>query len=244
MKKAEAEANADTLAKSEPAAAIKYTSWLSRLFGSVSSSDNSNINNNKARRSTGGTPGSTGFRWRDYLWHCTQTEDELMFVPEGLRHAIINKDPSFAVSVQVDMQIPGGSLLHFTAFHGHDAGSQLLVETGVDVNAKAGNGARPLHLATLLGHVGVVQLLLAAGADPTALDDRGVSPLQLAEYMVAEQPSSSSSRLLAMLEEANTVQAKNKRAKNKNAKKSKKTDTDTQSKTSQRAGTSASVDEL
>lgn len=136
------------------------------------------------------------------LWHCTQTADALMFVPEGLNHAILNRDASFAVSVQVDMQIPGGSLLHFTAFHGHVVGSQLLVETGANVNAKASNGARPLHLATLLGHTGVVQLLLAAGADATAVDSRGVSPLQLAQGMAEQSESRSGSSVLTMLRKA------------------------------------------
>jgi hypothetical protein len=44
--------------------------------------------------SDGGTHG-----WRGYLWHCTQTSDDLMFVPEGLRHGARRLSAFFSLSL-------------------------------------------------------------------------------------------------------------------------------------------------
>jgi hypothetical protein len=117
-------------------------------------------------------------RWQDALWHCDQTSNALMFIPAGLHHAVHNKGEVFALSVQVDMHV-GGTLLHATAFHGHEEGTRLLLKAGANVGALARSGGTPLHFAAMFGHLGVVQLLLAAGAKTYLKDSRGHTPLQI-----------------------------------------------------------------
>ena len=57
---------------------------------------------------------------------------------------------------------------------------QLLIESGVDVNARGSGGGYALLFACNLHSMGMVQLLLARGADPNAVDERGDTPLRAA----------------------------------------------------------------
>ena len=58
---------------------------------------------------------------------------------------------------------------------------QLLIDSGVDVNAMDSSGSYALLHACSHHSTGMVQLLLASGADPNAVDERGDTPLRAAE---------------------------------------------------------------
>ena len=66
------------------------------------------------------------------------------------------------------------------AEHGDQALVRLLIERGVDVNAKGVDGTTALHHAVNADHLTIADLLLRAGADAAAGDRYGVTPLYLA----------------------------------------------------------------
>lgn len=125
-------------------------------------------------------PGGSASAWRGEMWYCTQSAGELLYVPETLRHAVLNEEETFGVTVQVDVQVKGGTPLHHTALHGLEEATRLLLDTGAAVSATAANGGTPLHHAAFHGHAGVVAVLLAAGAMVDAKDMRGATPLEVA----------------------------------------------------------------
>jgi ankyrin repeat protein len=63
---------------------------------------------------------------------------------------------------------------------GDEAAAKALLETRVDVNAPAGDGATALHWAVYQDEKALVDLLLAAGANVNAANDLGITPLYLA----------------------------------------------------------------
>ena len=72
----------------------------------------------------------------------------------------------------------GWAPLHHAAFRGLDAVvAALLCAPGVEPDAAASCGQRPLHLAAKAGHVGAALALLDAGAAPDAADGAGHLPL-------------------------------------------------------------------
>ena len=83
------------------------------------------------------------------------------------------------VAVQIDMQVTGNAL-HVTSFHGLVNATKVLLDSGVDVYAKAGNGCTPLHHAAAFDHEDVARLLLGAGAKLDVADSRGATPLDVA----------------------------------------------------------------
>jgi ankyrin repeat protein len=60
------------------------------------------------------------------------------------------------------------------------AAMQLLLEKGVDVEAKDSDGLTLLHHAAENGHEALVHLLLENGADVKAKEDKGLRALDLA----------------------------------------------------------------
>ena len=58
---------------------------------------------------------------------------------------------------------------------------QLLIDSGVDVNAMDSSGSYALLHACSHHSMGMVQLLLARGADPNAVNEQGDTPLRAAE---------------------------------------------------------------
>ena len=68
------------------------------------------------------------------------------------------------------------SAVAWSALHGQTEVVRLLIESGVDVNIKNGDGATPLHSAAFLGRVDVAKLLLENGADIKARDNDGATP--------------------------------------------------------------------
>lgn len=63
----------------------------------------------------------------------------------------------------------GYSPLLFAVRNGHADLAQLLIDSGADVNAAAGNGASPLVVATHSGQTDVALMLLGKGADPDSM---------------------------------------------------------------------------
>jgi ankyrin repeat protein len=63
---------------------------------------------------------------------------------------------------------------------GDQALVRLLIERGVDVNAKGVDGTTALHHAVHADHLPIADMLLRAGADAAARDRYGVTPLYLA----------------------------------------------------------------
>lgn len=77
-----------------------------------------------------------------------------------------------------------------TALRGDASGVQLLIDAGVDVNARSPDlypHATALHQAVSSGSLEAVQTLLRAGADSTARDSAyGATPLGWAEYAISQ----------------------------------------------------------
>ena len=59
----------------------------------------------------------------------------------------------------------GKTSLHTASSRGDVEIVELLLETGIDVNAKNRFGWTPLHLASSKGHIEIVEMLLQDGAD-------------------------------------------------------------------------------
>ena len=58
---------------------------------------------------------------------------------------------------------------------------RLLLDHGVDINARTKYGSTPLHIASTFGPPEVVSVLLERGADVNVEDERGKTALQVAE---------------------------------------------------------------
>uniref|UniRef100_A0A7S3ANI3 JmjC domain-containing protein n=1 Tax=Haptolina ericina TaxID=156174 RepID=A0A7S3ANI3_9EUKA len=135
--------------------------------------------------------------WDDqgtHLWQCVQGPGEVVVVPSGLWHAVLNYGEVLALSVQHDR--PFETALLAATYMGHEAAvTELLNDGGADASAGLSGGAggsselevgdiqlreRPLYVAASCGHVRVVRLLLAHGALVTARNWYGQQPLHAA----------------------------------------------------------------
>jgi ankyrin repeat protein len=74
----------------------------------------------------------------------------------------------------------GWTALHWAASAGRDAAVAVLLDAGLEVNARDVMGNTPLLVAADEGHVGVVRVLLERGADIDAINDDGFTALMLA----------------------------------------------------------------
>ncbi len=70
--------------------------------------------------------------------------------------------------------------LHWAAREGTPKQVALLLDNGVDVNARSHNGRTPLHEAAMASSPENAQLLLDAGAEINAVDNVGFTPLHAA----------------------------------------------------------------
>ncbi|MDE0683896.1 MAG: ankyrin repeat domain-containing protein, partial [Candidatus Poribacteria bacterium] len=68
------------------------------------------------------------------------------------------------------------SAMSWSALYGQTEVVQLLIENGVDVNIKSGDGTTPLHSAAFLGRTDVAKLLLDNGADIKTRNNDGATP--------------------------------------------------------------------
>jgi ankyrin repeat protein len=73
--------------------------------------------------------------------------------------------------------------LHFAAAKNLGPVAQLLLDAGVDVNLKDGQGDTPLHHASADGRVEMVKFLIVHGADVNASNDTGETPLKIAQRL-------------------------------------------------------------
>jgi ankyrin repeat protein len=79
----------------------------------------------------------------------------------------------------------GWSGLHLAAFSGVPGAVQLLLERGVEINARARSKFKntPLQTALLTGQLATAKLLLERGADPLVRQAHGFTPLQEASLL-------------------------------------------------------------
>lgn len=80
----------------------------------------------------------------------------------------------------VDAQSQGLNPLHRACVNKQTKAARLLVELGVDVNARSLTDHTPLHFAAASGNRELVELLIQKGADPIAETADGVTALQIA----------------------------------------------------------------
>ena len=82
----------------------------------------------------------------------------------------------------------GDTMLNYAAFLGHKEIVELLVENGVEVNAKGLADWTPLHLAAHKNNEQIVQLLIAKGAEmnPYTSPGFGGTPLDVADGKIAD----------------------------------------------------------
>ncbi|XWS65808.1 hypothetical protein CRYUN_Cryun05aG0145400 [Craigia yunnanensis] len=74
----------------------------------------------------------------------------------------------------------GRTPLHLAATKGNIECAKMLVESGVDKNAKSNDGKTALYRAVVNGNCQMVEMLIKMDADPTIPDDRGLSALDVA----------------------------------------------------------------
>jgi uncharacterized protein len=79
----------------------------------------------------------------------------------------------------------GLSALHFAAFSGNADLTQLLLDSGAQIDARARNSFRntPLQIALLAGNEATTRLLLERGADPLVRQERGFAPIHQAALL-------------------------------------------------------------
>ena len=74
------------------------------------------------------------------------------------------------------------TVLHCAVQEGHRSVVQVLIDAGVDIEAKNDVGRSPLLFASSLGHLDIVKMLVEAGADVCVTDNEGDTCLMLATY--------------------------------------------------------------
>jgi ankyrin repeat protein len=85
-----------------------------------------------------------------------------------------------------DPHIASSNVMHVTPLHSACATSnydiaEVLLKSGVNVNAKQQSGVTPLHSAAHNGQARLARLLIEYGADINALTDNGQSPKDMAD---------------------------------------------------------------
>jgi ankyrin repeat protein len=86
----------------------------------------------------------------------------------------------FEPSVRLDPSKVTRTSIHVAAYKGFAKGVKLLIEHGVDVNAKDDGGQTALHCASFKDHPDIAEMLIEAGANLNARDANGMTPLSIA----------------------------------------------------------------
>ena len=96
----------------------------------------------------------------------------------------------------------GGTPLHVAVLTNQKEVTQLLLERGADINARAKDrdGGTPLHWAAAVGRKQLAELLVRAGADVNAKDNSGYTPLDATLYK-AEQEKQAKLEIADLLRE-------------------------------------------
>jgi ankyrin repeat protein len=99
---------------------------------------------------------------------------------DAVQHALA-RDPTLANG----WHPMGLSALHFAAFSGNVAVTELLLDSGAQIDARARNQFynTPLQVALLPGNEATARLLLERGADPLVRAERGFAPLHEAAFL-------------------------------------------------------------
>lgn len=103
----------------------------------------------------------------------TNSPDEAM--PSPLLIDIIEVSPP----PEIDL-LEGVTYLHVAAFRGNDVSVGILLDRGININARDSRDLTALHLAAMYGHERVVALLLFRHADANVKDRWGYAPLHAA----------------------------------------------------------------
>ncbi|RDD34798.1 ankyrin repeat domain-containing protein [Wolbachia endosymbiont of Cylisticus convexus] len=82
--------------------------------------------------------------------------------------------------LDINVQIPKLTALHYAAEEGCAEVVKFLVEKGVDINATKYERWTPLHAASYEGKLKIIRFLLDKGADPTIRDTDGKNPRDVA----------------------------------------------------------------
>lgn len=105
---------------------------------------------------------------------------------ESLRFEIHSLSSSDSVSAYRDVR--GNSVLHLTAWHGHEnATAWLIEECSIPVDLRDAKGWTPLMIAVFHGQKDICKYLLKKGADVEACNDYNYSVLSLAEDEVIRE---------------------------------------------------------
>ena len=127
-------------------------------------------------------------------WSCVQEAGELLWVPEGLSHTVLNQGNDATVGVSMQSTLLPYSFLHRAAANGDALAIEwLLTAGGMSVDApnqyalrvwtqelKRGVGETALHVAAANGHAFAVATLLYLNATVDALDEHKSTPLHYA----------------------------------------------------------------
>lgn len=74
----------------------------------------------------------------------------------------------------------GDTPLHLAALWGDRNAAKILLEAGVNIDARGDMSCTPLYYSVMGGHAQVAEFLLQNGADPDAESELGFSPRSLA----------------------------------------------------------------
>ena len=97
------------------------------------------------------------------FWECVQQAGEVVHIPEGLEHAVINYGETLAVASQLDG--PRADLIHVAAHNQHGKGLRALLAGGLSIDMLNARGRTALHDAAAAGVPSVVELLIENGAN-------------------------------------------------------------------------------
>lgn len=115
-------------------------------------------------------------------WTCWQAVGDLVWVPDGLEHAVLANRGVEVLALATQFVRPGMPALAQATFAGLAAEVRALLEAGSAADQPDGHGSRALHAAANEGRAEIAAMLLAAGASPAKVGPSEVPPLHLASH--------------------------------------------------------------